>query len=124
MRLFLMASLLSLVLAGCSGQSVEKQARQLGNREFTVQAWQGATQEERGEMLASLLDKHRLVGRPAKEAVALLGKPTAYYEYDENPAYVVGPGTVESESGDGYLLVFLTDKATGRITDIRLIRPT
>jgi hypothetical protein len=56
MRLFLMASLLSLVLAGCSGQSVEKQARQLGNREFTVQAWQGATQEERGEMLASLLD--------------------------------------------------------------------
>lgn len=124
MRLFLIASLLSLAVAGCSGHSVEKQAKQLGNREFTAQAWQGATQEERGEMLASLLDKHRLVGHPAKEAVALLGKPTGYYEYDENPAYFVGPGTVKSGFGDGYLLVFLTDKASGRITDIRLIPRT
>jgi hypothetical protein len=109
------------ILSACSSGSVEKQAAKLGTKEFTTQAWAAAGQEGRGEMLASLLAKHHFAGTPAKDVKALLGPPTAYYDYDENPAYLVGPRSVKSPYGDGYLLVFLTDKNKGLVTEVRLL---
>jgi hypothetical protein len=109
------------LLSACSGGSVEKQAAKLGAKEFTVQAWTSAGQEGRGEMVASLLAKHRFTGAPARDVKALLGPPTAYYDYDENLAYLVGPRSVKSSYGDGYLLVFVTDKNRGLVTEVRIL---
>ncbi|WP_143054563.1 hypothetical protein [Massilia timonae] len=106
--------LLSILLSGC-WKSVEDQASKLGAREFTAETWATATDLQRGEMTASLLRKHDVTSFHRKEVVALLGAPTGYYDYDTNPAYFVGPTTVESMYGKGYLLVFETDKYNGEV---------
>ena len=50
----------------------------------------------------------------------LLGTPTGYYDYDENPAYIVGPSNVESAYGKGYLLAFVAEKTSGKIMRVEL----
>lgn len=42
--------------------SVERQARKLGSREFTVQAWAKASQTQRAEMTASFLEQYDVSG--------------------------------------------------------------
>lgn len=70
-------------------------------------------------MVASLLQQHQLQSRPSAEVRALLGAPTGYFDYDENVAYVVGPATVKSNYARGYLLVFIVDKSTSRVKEVR-----
>lgn len=118
MRWSLIGFLLMLSLFGCGGKSVEQQARMLGSREFSAESWAAATQEARGEMVASLLAKHEPASLTAKEIIKLLGAPTGYYEYDEYPAYLVGPTSIESDHGKGYLLAFVTDKSTGKVARV------
>ena len=108
-------------MVGCSRSPVVEQARALGQREFTQQSWASGTQLERGEMLASFLTKHPVNELTAEQVKHLLGTPTGYADYDEDPAYVVGPSTVESEYGRGHLLIFVTDKKTGRVLETRLV---
>lgn len=105
-------------LTGCWLNSVENQARKLGAREFTPKAWATASQMQRAEMTASFLKQHDTTNFTRKEVEALLGTQTAYYNYDTNLAYVVGPDTVRSMYGKGYLLVFEADKDTGRIDSV------
>lgn len=115
MRFCLYIVLIAALLAGCC-DSVEDQARKLGNREFTTVVWATASSLQRGETTASLLKKHDLKRSNGSDIVALLGRPTGYY--DTNPAYVVGPATVESVYTKGYLLVFETDKENGKVEHI------
>lgn len=61
---------------------------------------------------------HELTGAQVRQ---LLGQPTGYADYDEDPAYLVGPSTVSSKYGNGYLLIFVTDKTTGRVLETRLV---
>lgn len=121
MRMLMTGLLLMMSLFGCIGKSVENQAKTLGTSEFTVDAWANGTQEQRGEMVASLLAKHPATSLTAKQVISLLGTPTSYYEYDEYPAYMVGPKSVESDYGKGYVLAFVTDKDTGEIVQVLFI---
>ncbi len=52
---------------------------------------------------------------------SLLGPSTGYDDYDEHPAYLVGPDTVRSKYGNGYLWVFLTDKDNGKVRQVILV---
>lgn len=117
MRFSLHLVLIVALTAGC-GDSVEEQAKKLGDREFTADAWATASDLQRGEMTASLLKQHDLTRSNGQDIVALLGRPTGYYDYDTNPAYVVGPTSVESVYAKGYLLVFETDKENGKAVRI------
>lgn len=108
-------------LFGCGGKSVEDQARALGSREFRVAGWATGSQEQRGEMVASLLAKQAPDSLTAKDVTSLLGAPTSYYEYDEHPAYTVGPKSIQSDYGRGYVLAFVTDKATGKVVKVFFI---
>jgi len=123
MHLFLIALLALMTLSGCSSESVEDQAKKLGQREFTVQAWKVGTQEERGQMIASFLARYKPADLSAKEVRGLLGPSTGYYDYDEYPAYLVGPRAVKSDYGDGYLWVFITDKRHGKVQKVLLMPP-
>ena len=114
MRAHLLVALSAVFLSGC-WNSIEDQAKKLGAREFTPETWAKATDLQRGEMTASLLKKYDLTALHRKEIEALLGEPTGYFDYDTNPAYFVGPTTVESMYGKGYLLVFLTNKNNGDV---------
>lgn len=124
MRSLLACILLTLLIVGCGRFTVIDQARTLGQREFTQQSWASASQVERGEMLASFLTQHPADELTAEQVKQLLGTPTGYADYDEDPAYVVGPPTVESEYGRGHLLIFVTDKKTGRVLEARLVPET
>lgn len=102
-------------LLGCSSNALED-LKTLGSDDFSEDVWRDASQEERGRMVFSLLYKHDVTKMKVKEIQALLGESTAYYEYDEFPAYLVGAKEVESEYGDGYLLAFPFDRNTGMIS--------
>lgn len=110
-----------LCLQGCMQRSVEEQSRAFGNDEFTPTAWAAADQLGRGRMLASFLRQHPVKELSADQIRALLGPSTGYADYDENLAYFVGPSNVESEYGKGHLLIFVMDKKTGRIQQLRLV---
>lgn len=121
MRGLLSYACLTLLLFGCERAPLAEQARLLGNREFTQQAWASASQVDRGAMLASFLTKYPANQLTAEQVRQLLGTPTGYADYDEDPAYVLGPPTVTSKYGNGYLLIFVTDKSTGRVLEARLV---
>lgn len=115
-------SLLAMVwLFGCSSSSIVEQAKLLGTRHFTQDAWAKGNQEQRGEMVYSFLTQHDPVSLSSTDVKKLLGESTGYYDYDENPAYLVGPASVESEYGKGYLLAFVADKTSGKITTVKIV---
>ena len=120
MRRLLSTFCLIFVMLGCDRSTVTEQAQVLGKREFTQQAWGSASQVERGQMVSSFLAKYPVSQLTAEQVKDLLGPPTGYADYDEDPAYVVGPSTVGSEYGKGYLLIFVTDKRTGQVREARL----
>ncbi len=108
-------------LFGCSPPPVSEQAKLLGAREFSKEAWATASQEKRGEMVYSFLSQHDLKSLTSGDVRTLLGTPTGYYDYNENPAYLVGSSSVESDYGKGYLLAFVADKSSGKIVGVKII---
>ncbi|VAW87562.1 hypothetical protein MNBD_GAMMA18-2199 [hydrothermal vent metagenome] len=99
---------------GCSSNSIED-IKILGTNEFSKEAWNSASQEERGKMVFSLLKSHDVKKMKVEEIKSLLGESTAYYEYDEFPAYLIGSKSIKSDYGNGYLLAFPFDRKTGLI---------
>ncbi|TXF99068.1 hypothetical protein [Massilia arenae] len=118
MRLCCPILLAILTLSGCWLNSVEDQARKLGQRKFTPAAWGSASQVERAEMTASFLDQYDTKNFTRKDIEALLGTQTGYYDYDSNIVYVVGPDTVKNMYGKGYLLIFEANKNNGKIDKV------
>ena len=118
MRSVTASLLLAACLVGCSG--VEDQAKLLGTREFNEQEWATATQVQRGEMVASFLSKHKVSELTTKDVNRLLGPTNSYYK-NQYPAYLVGPATVKSNYGHGYLLVFMTDNSTGKVEKVMFV---
>ena len=108
-------------LFGCFSPSVTEQAKLLRTKPFSQQSWAAGTQEQRGEMVYSFLSQHDTQSLSAGTVKQILGEPTGYYDYDENPAYVVGSSSVESEYGKGYLLAFVADKESREIKSIIII---
>ena len=105
----------ALLMSACRENLPLEQATRLGEREFTPQSWATASQIERGQMTASFLRKVRPKPLNRRDVEKMLGHPTGYYYYDNNPAYFVGPNTVSSIHGTGYLWVFEANKNDGSI---------
>lgn len=72
-------------------------------------------------MVFSFLSQYDLKSLTPSGVKDILGSPTAYFDYEENPAYFVGGKSVESEYGKGYLLAFVADKASGKIVAVKII---
>lgn len=100
-------------LTGCT--SPDESLRMLGTQEFSKQRWQMATQQERATMIYSFIKTHDVKSMTSKDIFDFLGKSTAYYQYDDFPAYLVGPENVKSEAGSGYLLAFPVSRSTGLV---------
>lgn len=106
------------ILSGCRDTSSVGQARRLGSRDFTVDGWAAANERERGAMVASFLRKHDVKSLNRQDVIRVLGDPTSYYEYHEDPAYRVG---ATQSARDGHALVFVTDKRTGKVTEVAFV---
>lgn len=72
-------------------------------------------------MVFSFLSQNELKSLTSNSVKELLGTPTGYYDYDENPSYFVGPSSVESKYGRGYLLAFVAEKGSGKIMAVKII---
>ena len=105
---------LIILIAGCETYNM-KDLLILGNDEFTKEKWNAASQSERGKMAASFLKSHDITNMTTQELRSLLGESTAYYEYDEFPAYFIGPKNMESDNGSSYVLAFPIDRKTNKI---------
>lgn len=95
----------------------------LGKKEFTKQKWDESSQEERGKLVYSFLYKNKEKRLSGQDIFNMLGPSTAYYDHDHYPAYFIGPKSIESIYGNGYLLAFLIDDAgyiNGIILDPKL----
>ncbi len=115
-------SLLTMIsLLGCFSPDVTEQAKLLGTKTFSREAWATASQEQRGEMVFSFLSEHDPKSLTSSSVKELLGSPTGYYDYEVNPAYFVGSNSVESEYGKGYLLAFVAEKTSGKILAVKII---
>ena len=121
MRSRIWSLLVMISLFGCSPPPITEQARLLGTIGFSKEAWATASKEQRGEMVFSFLSLHEPNSLTSNNVKELLGIPTGYYDYEENPAYVVGPSSVESEYGKGYLLAFVAEKTSGKIIAVKII---
>ncbi len=113
--------LLSLFFSSCNTKNIE-QVKILGNKQFSKKQWLTATQEERGQMTYSLLKGINLSNLTPNDILELLGKPTAYYEYDEFPAYIIGEQSIESDLEHSYILAFTVNRKTNNI-DQFIIHP-
>ena len=111
-KLLILCIAIIINLSGCSPDSIEN-VKVLGTDKFSQTAWMKATREERGKMVYSFLRNHDVKKLKVEKIRSLLGEYTAYYEYDECPAYSIGPQTIESGHGKGYLLAFPFDRKTG-----------
>lgn len=119
MKYYVVLCLVSFICSCSSSNDMNLQ--KLGSEEFSKEAWGMASQEARAGMVYSL-SRNYVFNQMNKDQVhALLGKPTAYYEYDEFPAYFVGPKKIESEYGKGYLLAFPLDRETGLVRELVII---
>ncbi len=121
MKIWVWRLIVIVSLFACSLSSVTEQAKLLGTTTFTKKAWAVGSQEQKGEMVYSFLSQHEIKSLSARRVEELLGTPNAYYDYDENLAYLVGPRSVESVYGKGYLLAFIPDKTSGKINAVKII---
>jgi len=121
MKAAILGVLALVALVGCS-PPVTEQARLLGTRPFTKQAWATANKLERGEMVWSFLSQHDVKALTYRSVKELLGQPDCYSGYDEDPSYCVGPDIVHNGWGKGYLLVFINDrKGSGKIIEVEIL---
>lgn len=111
----------SLLALGCSSETTDIEAvKKLGERDFSKSHWQESDAVERGKMLYSYLKKHKPISNLTRAQIEEeLGPATGYYEYDEFPAYYVGP---KPSGGDqpAYLVAFITDHQTGKVKGIHV----
>jgi len=121
MKAVILGAFMAVVLLGCSAPITE-QAKRLGTKPFTREAWAAASKLDRGEMVWSFLSQHAIKGLTRSHVMELLGRPNCYSGYDEDPSYCVGPDTVDNGWGKGYQLVFISDRnGTGEIVEVEII---
>ncbi len=100
-------TLLFMVL-GCENKSIEK-VKAFGTEEFVSSEWKVSDINIKSKMIYSFLINHNIENMDANEIHQLLGESTAYYEYDEFPAYNV------TLNGTKYIIAFPINRETNKI---------
>lgn len=93
---------------GCSDNPYNE-IKLFGDRNFSSSEWKAASSENKSKMLYSFLQNHDVTSYKADDIYNLLGNSTAYYEYDEFPAYEI------ISDKKKYILAFPVDRETHKI---------
>jgi len=104
---FILLSLL-LVTLGCENNTLEK-VKEFGTKEFVSSKWKSSDVNIKSEMIYSFLKSNNINNMTKSEIHQLLGESTAYYEYDEFPAYNL------TSNGTEYILAFPINRETNKI---------
>ena len=122
MRYPILVACLVIGLQACGGDTSVALYIHWGDCDFDREQWSHADRRARGCMLASLFEKHPPESMTAAEVKALLGEPTVYADYDEFPAYLVEPAVGRNSTPGEQVLVFITDRQSGRVVEAQLIQ--
>ena len=96
---------------GCDYNSIEK-SKVFGGDKFSSDKWKESSPAERSSMIHSFLISNDITKMNANELYTLLGESTAYYEYDEFPAYSL---LLEEAV---YIVAFPINRKTGTIRKV------
>lgn len=108
------------IFSGCENNSIDK-FKVFGNESFTIQKWADANQEQRATLLFDFVNANDIKHMTGQQIIEKLGKPTGYYDYDEYPAYFVGPKSITSKYGKGYLVAFVVNRDTQYVKNVVVI---
>ena len=103
---FILLSLL-LVTLGCENDSLDK-VKIFGIKEFVSSKWKSSDTNIKSEMIYSFLKNNNINNMTKSEIHQLLGESTAYYEYDEFPAYNL------ISNGTEYIIAFPINRETNK----------
>jgi hypothetical protein len=117
MRRFTLTVFLSMCLQACGGDTSFVLFINSGSCDFDHDQWAHADHAKRGCMVDSFLSKHHPVGMSTDQVRLLLGEPTGHADDNGDPAYIVGP----SGSGLTLVLLFRTDRQTGKVADVQMM---
>ena len=120
MRFLLSIVCLATCLQGCGGDTSFALFVRWGGCDFDRERWAHADRRERGCMLDSFFDQHHPEQMSVAELKLLLGEPSGYAGEDGDLAYIVVPASAGANQGREQLLVFRTDRSTGRIVEVQL----
>lgn|SRR5690554_604930 len=111
----------SLLAFGCSSETTDIEVvKKLGEKDFNKVQWQESDAVERGKMLYSYLKQREPISNLTRAQIEEeLGPATGYYDYDEFPAYYVGPKP-DGVKQPAYLVAFITDHQTGKVKGIHI----
>jgi hypothetical protein len=105
---YLFILLLLFSTLSCENNSIEK-AKAFGAKEFVSSEWKSSDINTKSEMIYSFLKKHDVSNMYSNDIHQLLGDSTAYYEYDEFPAYNI------ILNGNEYVIAFPINRKTNKI---------
>jgi len=96
------------IVLSCENNSIEK-VKIFGTNDFVSSEWKTSDIDVKSKMVYSFLKNHNVKEMEANEIHQLLGKSSAYYEYDEFPAYNI------TLNGDKYIIAFPINRETNKI---------
>ncbi len=97
-----------LLIIGCDKNSIEE-AKVFGTKEFISSEWNSSDIKNRSMMVYSFLNKYNVKNMSRSKIYDLLGPSTAYYKYDEFPAYNI------VLNGNKYIIAFPINRKTSKI---------
>lgn len=111
MKVMLILVLAASVVAGC-GSDIHEKTKRWEAAEFKPEKWQELGPNERSRMVYSFLSQYEIKAMSSEDVSDVLGIPTAYYEYDEFPAYDILVGRTR------YVMAFPVARDTQRVREL------
>jgi len=105
---YLFVLFLFIATLSCENSLLEK-AKIFGTKDFISSEWKSSDDTAKSEMIYSFLKNHNINTMASDDVHQLLGESTAYYEYDEFPAYNL------ILNGTEYVVAFPIDRDTSKI---------
>ena len=119
----LMVLFIALSMLSCSSDRVAESLKELGTEPYDASRWAHASEQERGRMIYDFIRTNSpITNKDRSFIISQLGENTGYYDYDHFPAYYIGQKPPNSDA-KAYLIVFLVDHKTERVTGIQIEPP-
>lgn len=108
MKYFISITAILALILGCE-KTIDNSLQEFGSVEFNSTVWNKSNSEVRAKMIYSFIKTTDIRKLSSKDIYSLLGKSTAYYEYDEFPAYIL------KSDNKQYILAFPINRNTNKI---------
>ncbi len=100
--------ILLVMILSCDNNPIDK-VKMFGTKEFVSSEWKKSNASAKSKMIYSFLKSNDIKNMNSSGLYQLLGESTAYYEYDEFPAYKI------VFNGKQYIIAFPLNRLTNKV---------